>query len=166
MSKRRILLVHAVVTLLIAGSLYDIVMDRETWPFSQYPMYSELHGSGLAQLQLFGVAQEEPHQEIPLNDPSYIEPVSEYLRPFDRSRIRWALNWILVKNGNYQRQQTLDDALLDCLKRYETLRRAGRHDGPALEGVRLYRLQWRLDPGARNVDRPDNRTLIAEVEQP
>jgi hypothetical protein len=166
MSKRRILLVHAVIALLIAGSLYDIAMDRETWPFSQYPMYSGLHGSRLAQLQLFGVAQEEPHQEIPLNDPSYIEPASEYLQPFDRSRIRWAFDWILVKNEGAQRRQMFDNALLDCLKRYETLRLAGRHNRPPLQGIRLYQLQWRLDPQASNVDHPDNRTLIAEVEQP
>ena len=140
-------------------------MDRETWPFSQYAMYSEPRGSGLAQLRLFGVTQEEPHQEIPLNDPSYIEPVSQYLRPFDRSRMRFAFGWILVRNEGDQRRQMLDEALLDCLRQYETLRLAGRHDGPPLQSMRLYQLQWQLDPWARNVDLPDKRVLIAEVEQ-
>ena len=166
MSKRRILLLHAAIVLLVAGSLYDIIVDRETWPFSQYPMYSEQHGSGLTQLRLYGVTQEEPHQEIALNDPSYIQPVSQYLAPFDRSRIRFALTWILIRKEGDSRREGLYEALLDCLKRYEALRLAGRHDGPPLQGIRLYQLQWRLDPWARNVDSPDSRTLIAEVDQP
>lgn len=165
-SKWRALLLHSVLVLLIAGSLYDIIMDRETWPFSQYPMYSEQHGTRLAQLQLFGITQEEPHHEIALDDPSYVQPASQYLQPFDRSRLRLALAWILAKNERNPNPEMLDDALLDCLRRYEALRLAGRHDGPPLQGIRLYQLQWWLDPQARNVASPDNRIFIAEVEQP
>jgi hypothetical protein len=65
-----------------------------------------------------------------------------------------------------QRHPLLRTALQDCLARYEDLRRSGRHNGPALVGVRLYRLRWRLDRWARNVDRPDSRTLILEVRKP
>lgn len=158
--------IHAVILLLAVGSLYNIVTDHETWPFSQYPMYSEPRGNGLAYLQLFGITQEEPHREVPLNDPSYVEPVSRYLRPFDRSRMRFALGWILVGKEGEQRRQMLDEALLDSLRRYETLRLAGHHDGPPLRGLKLYQLRWRLDPWARNVDLPDDRVLVAEVEQP
>jgi len=29
--------------------------------------------------------------------------------------------------------------------------------------MRLYEVEWRIDPNAANVDRPERRTLIAEV---
>jgi hypothetical protein len=60
----------------------------------------------------------------------------------------------------------LNEACHDFLVQYEMLRRAGYHDGPSLRGIRLYQLQWRLDPHAQNVVRPDHRELLAEYEQP
>ena len=59
------------------------------------------------------------------------------------------------------RDRALAAALRDTLERYEANRRAGATDGPALRGVRLYELQYRLDPRARNRDRPDERRLLA-----
>ena len=162
MSEQRILLLHVVIGLLVAGSLYVIVTDQEYWPFSQYPMYSILIGQkdSLEALRLYGVTQEEPPQEIPLRD-------YQYLQPFARSRLHSALKWIYIKSQRdpEKRQQMLNEALLDCLKRYEELRLAGRHDGPPLRGIRLYGVRWKLDPWAGNVDQPDYRILLAEVER-
>lgn len=162
MSKQRILVLHGVIALLIIASLYVIVSDREYWPFSQYPMYSMLvkPKDSLEGLRLFGVTQEEPHHEIPVRD-------YQYLQPFARGRMYLALEWIYIKSARNpeKRQQMLNEALLDSLKRYEELRLAGRHDGPPLQGMRLYGVHWRLDARAKNVDQPDNRILLAEVEQ-
>jgi hypothetical protein len=163
MSKQRILFLNVVIALLIVGSLYVIVTDQEYWPFSQYPMYSMLieQKDSLEALRLFGVTQEEPHQEIPLRD-------NQYVQPFARSRLHSALKWIYIKSERNpeKRQQMLNEALLDCLKRYEELRLAGRHDGPPLQGMRLYGVRWQLETRAGNVDQPDYRKLLAEVEQP
>jgi hypothetical protein len=46
--------------------------------------------------------------------------------------------------------------------RYEALRAAGQHQGPALDRVRLYYVEWNLDPAAANVESPDTRVLISE----
>ena len=46
----------------------------------------------------------------------------------------------------------------------EELRRDGKHDKPALEGVRLYRVSWELDPWARNIATPNRKDLIFEVK--
>jgi len=163
MSERRVLLVHVVIALLIGGSLYTIVTDLEYWPFSQYPMYSMLveEKDSLEALRLFGVTQEEPHQEVPVRD-------YQYIQPFPRSRFHSALKWIYVKTARNpeMRQQMLNEALLDSLQRYEERRLAGRHDGPPLQGMRLYGVQWQLDARAENADHPDQRVLLAEVEQP
>jgi len=59
----------------------------------------------------------------------------------------------------------LNEALLDSLKRYEKLRLAGLHDGPPLQGMRLYRTERQLSTQTENADQPDHRELIAEVEQ-
>jgi len=156
MSKLRMLLLHAVIALLISGSLYDIVTFGEHWPFSSYRMYSNLQRErSLSSVRLFGVTKEEPHREIPLL-------AFQHIQPFNQSRLAVALRRLNLKP---QRQQLLDEALRDCLTRYETLRRVGRHDGPPLQGIRLYRLQWQLDPRARNVDQPDHRELLGEVKQ-
>jgi hypothetical protein len=56
--------------------------------------------------------------------------------------------------------------LQDCLKRYEALRSAGRHHGPPLQGMRLYRVDWKLDPWARNLDSPDQKKLLFEISKP
>jgi len=50
----------------------------------------------------------------------------------------------------------LNKGLLDSLKRYEKLRRAGRHDGPPLQDLRLYRVKGYPEAGLKNVDRPDD----------
>jgi hypothetical protein len=42
MPRWRIWLLHTVIVLLITGSLYEIVADRETGPFAHYPMYSQV----------------------------------------------------------------------------------------------------------------------------
>lgn len=160
MSKQRILFLNVVIVLLVAISLLGIVVDREHWPFSQYPMYSEVQREySLSGLRLFAVMQVEPQHEMPLRD-------FDYIRPFDQSRLTKALLRIKDEDNPKKRQQLLNEALLDCLTRYEKLRLTGHHDGPPLQGIRLYQLQWQLDARAENVDQPDHWELVAEVEQP
>ncbi len=155
-SKPRVLLLHVVIILLILGHFFDLAFDKEHWPFSQYPMYSRLQSEySYSGLRLYGVTQEEPHREIPLRS-------SDYIGPFIPFRLETAMSQISSKED----PELLNKALLDTLSRYEKLRLAGRHEGPPLQSVRLYEQQWQLAARAENVDWPDNRKLIAEVEQP
>jgi hypothetical protein len=55
--------------------------------------------------------------------------------------------------------------LRDMLERYERLRSAGAHDGPPLRAVRLYEVEWTLDPHAANLQSPDRKQLLAEVQR-
>jgi hypothetical protein len=61
------------------------------------------------------------------------------------------------------RDVRLRAALRWTLDRYETLRASGRHDGPALRGMRLYIVTWPIHPQAANRDAPLQRQLVAEV---
>jgi len=159
MTKWRLALAHGVIAVLSITSLLCIAFDKEYWPFSQYPMFSSVSREDtLSALRLYGVSQEQPHREIPLLSPAYIEP-------FDKSRLGISL-WRMESRKNLEnRQKWLDKALRDRLKGYKTLRATGRHDGPPLQGVRLYEERWHLEASAQNAQRPDHRELITEVEQ-
>jgi hypothetical protein len=155
MRASRLLLVYALGALIIGGSLISWIRDREYWPFSPYPMFSELvPGTDFrfSALKLYGVTQEQPQWEVPLDR-------NEYLEPFDNSRLNVALD-IAV------RQKRVAAVLKDCLERYEALRIAGIHQGPAIQGIRVYHVTWNMNTSASNVSRPDQRELLGEFSEP
>ena len=158
MPRSRTLLLNAVTILLIFGSLFCIVFDEEYWPFSQYPMFNGVAREySVAELRLYGITQGESHREIPL-----LTLTSDYIEPFDEVRLQIALQRIASAPNS---DSHLDKALLDLLERYEQLRRAGRHDGPPLQSIRLYSTSSQFEPQRVNVDFPRHRQLIAEVKQ-
>lgn len=152
-STRRIFL-NLVFLAFIAGSTYDLVTDQEHWPFSQYPMFSDVWRTPtFSWLRLFGVTADG--EEFPLD-------ANAYVKPFDQSRLPKALRRMRDEPDADRR---LRIAIADCLARYEVLREEGVHDGPRLAAMRLYELEWTIDPRAANVDSPDRQTFIAEVRQ-
>lgn len=155
MSSRRLLLVHVVLALLVGMSAYDITTGQEHWPFSPYPMFADVENRPmLTSLRLFGVTDEISPREIPLRDEALI-------RPFDQCRISTAFS------GAYDdpdRRPLLPELLKDSLSRYEARRVAALHHGPPLRAIRLYRMEWSLDSDARNIDAPDRRQLLEQVE--
>ena len=164
MTKTRVFLLSAVSFLLIIGPLFSIIFDEEFWPFSPYPMYAKVQQEpSVSEMQLYGVTQEAPHREVPMRNSSIRE--SAYIEPFDTGRLRAALSRIESTPDPEKRSRLLNEALLDSLKRYEKLRLAGLHDGPPLQGMRLYRTERQLSTQTENADQPDHRELIAEVEQ-
>jgi hypothetical protein len=158
MSKQRCLFVTAIIVLLIIGQLSAMAALTQPWPFAHYPMFTDLKSEpSLSKPQLYGVLQEEPYQEIPLR--------GDYIQPFEIDRLQGAIMEINREPDLEKRQQLLNEVTRDSLTRYERLRQAGRHDGPPLQGIRLYQVQWQLDPRVENVDQPDHRELLAEYEQ-
>jgi hypothetical protein len=153
--------VFALLAVLLGGSLVAFVRDdpygEELWPFSAYPMYSRAWNKWSAvRRRPFGVVRGEPAHEMPLID-------DPYLAPFGHSRICAAFSWI---ERQPDRDRRLRSALRDMLDRYEDRRRAGLHDGPPLQAIRLYELRFRLDPHASTRDRPESRRLLLEVSTP
>jgi len=149
--------VYALVAVLVLGSLVAIVRDdpfgKELWPFSAFPMYSNRAGWIARSHRLFGVLREDPAREFPLIE-------DEYLFPIKKFRFYLALRRM---EQDRDRDRVLGAALRDTLERYEANRRAGRHHGPALSGIRLYESKYRLDARATDRDHPDSRRLIFEV---
>jgi|SRR5215203_268461 len=159
MSGQRVLLVNAVIVLLIVGPLLCIAFDSEYWPFSQYPMFSDVERkhSFVEEMHLYGVTREKPHHEFLLAD--------EYIRPFSESHLSSLLKELESKRDPAIRSRLLNKALLVSLRRYEKSRLAGNHDGPPLQGIRLYFEEWEFDARAQTVDQPDHRKRIFEVGQ-
>lgn len=158
-SRPRILLVHCVLALLVGGSLWALVADREWWPFSPYPMYSWIaDGESVTRLRLYGVTAEEPRREILLTDPKY----TRFVEVFDSDHLHWAFLAIARSEEDQEElRRKLKEAARDVGKRYEERRLRGHHDGPPLRALRLYQMRWR--PGVDNVDRPDKRQLIVKA---
>jgi hypothetical protein len=151
MSRVRRSFVNTLIVGLLAGSAYDVAVDQEHWPFSQYPMFSGVWRSPtFTWLRLFGVTFDG--REFPLDQ-------NRYVSPFDQSRLPKALRRIVDQDD----EARVRAALADCLARYEALRLDRRHDGPPLAALRLYELEWTIDPEGANVDLPDRRSLIAEL---
>ncbi len=161
-SPLRLALVHLGLFVILAGSLFDIATGREHWPFSPYPMFSSIEMEPVEEkVRLYGVPLAENNggdaaasQEFPLLD-------AAALQPFDQARLNIGLRKLQRREGD----ANLRVAMTEALSRYEALRRAGQHDGPPLRAVRLYELSWTLDPLARNVAAPNERTLLLEVER-
>lgn len=151
MRKHRLVLVHLLLFALVVPSLYDIARQREHWPFSHYPMFSGVRQEPYTeQLRLYGLPAGGGEIALP----------AAYLQPFDPARLHMAFRKMMRRPDA---PAFLQRALQDCLARYEARRLAGHHDGPALRGLRLYQLRWRLEADAGNRDRPEHRRLVAEV---
>jgi hypothetical protein len=151
-TRPRLILANLLIALLLAASAYDVVLDEEHWPFSQYPMFSRVaEERDLTWLRLYAVTEEG--QEFPLI-------THRQVFPFDQSRLSKALGAIRTRPDA---DAEIHTALADCLERYERLRREHRHDGPPAARMRLYEVKWTLHPEAANLDAPDSRTLIGEV---
>jgi hypothetical protein len=139
---------------LIGGSLYDILTNREHWPLSPYPMFSTVDlQPAIESIRLFGVTQEHVPREILLLD-------DELIKPFDQRRLTTALEGTY---NNPARRPLTETLLRDVLLRYEARRVNREHSGPPLQAVRAYQLTWALDSQARNADSPDVKRLLAEV---
>lgn len=148
----RLALAHALILFVIGGSAYDIVTRQEHWPFSNYPMFSTVHRRPvLTWLRLFGVTVD--NQERPLL--RYNE-----LYPLDQSRLPLGLRQLASLPDGDVRVQS---AISDVLHRYNERRAQGEIKGPELRSIRLYRMQWEVQPFARNLDRPMSRQQLAEA---
>jgi len=153
-SRGRLAVIYGLILFIVGGSFLDLVRDTEHWPWSCYPMYSEPErGTKFDDVRLYGVLASDRTTEISLFTDE------RYLQPFDQSRIAEILRVVWDKPG-------FDKALWNCLNRYDALRKAGKHDGPELAGLRVYHVFWTLDPYGRTIEHPDSKDKLAEIMRP
>jgi len=150
MARSRVLLVNLLIAAIVLGQLYDTAADGDHWPFSSYPMFAQPREPLIRVKRLYGVT----------GDGEVALVVPRHLAPFHEARVMTAFKRI---GRRPDRDQRLHAALEGVLARYDELRAAGEHDGPALDGVRLYVVTWPFDPTAANRDQPFERRLLGEA---
>ena len=156
MSRTRLLIVNLLLLVILAGSLTDIALGREHWPFSPYPMYSRLElERKTSKVMLFGVPKDPSEAPFPLQ-------FRQMIQPFERTRLNTAMARLA---RSPEAKEALCTAAKDVWRRYREGRRKGQHSGPELREVRVYEVHWHLLPDASNVrDFADKRLVLTLTE--
>ncbi len=150
--RRKILVASLFALILIPHAIVLVSQKWEAWPFLRYPIFPDAKRDRVVRYyRAEGILPNGG--EFPLTR-------SEYTAPLDPSRLHAMVS---VLNRDLPSPEQYHRAAADMLKRYESLRLKGRHDGPAINGLRIYRVIWDLDSRAANVDAPTSKTLIAEA---
>lgn len=153
--RRRRLQIHALILFVLLGSLYDIFSGKEHWPFSPYYMYSYVQSETFGWNLIYGVTEQE--EEYPLSG----KHSGRYLYPYEGSRVA---RGFFNLNSRPDRESVLKRAVNELIHRYETNRRADRHTGPPLQGIRVYHEVWVMNPLHPSPESPpDRRILLIEV---
>jgi hypothetical protein len=150
MTPLRVAAVHGLLALIIGGQAIALVMDAEKWPFSPYPMYARMRTASHVEYRLYAVPMGPVPREFSLLDWAYVRPIGPQ-----------KLQGILQRTRSQEaRRRRMITALW---RRYEALRREGRHQGPRLEAVRLYRVRWIFDRRSLAREAPAERDLVLEL---
>ena len=145
-----------VIAVVVLPSLFCIVTDREYWPYSPYPMYSELVGGPRNQVVVYAVPADPDAPEFRLHEQALIHP-------FDRQRLDRAARRVMRSAERDGEHWRVDAAVADLYTRYERRREAGEHDGPPIRAVRIYQHLWDdADPRQIPEPPPDQRRLVGE----
>ncbi|HKW94492.1 MAG TPA: hypothetical protein VJX92_21590 [Methylomirabilota bacterium] len=151
MSRKQLIVANCVVLVLLGLQILDIAMQREDWPFSNYPMYASQQTEHYSWIRVYGVAETGEFALAP----------ERQLRPWDFVRINYSFAGTVLSQPD---QSTSGRRALESLYRlYEAGRRAGEHNGPPLRALRVYREQWRIEPELANKATPEERQLIYEL---
>ena len=146
-------LAHSVMLMIAVLSLYSAVTEKYLWPFAPYDMYSTTGTRTCSQYYLEG--ETVAGRRISLSS-------GYYLHPFGNRELVFKIFPPLLGDGDDKRAR-LDQRLRDLARHYEERRQSGKHKGPPLVAIRLYRVTWKLAPGAVNLRRPERKTLLREI---
>jgi hypothetical protein len=137
-------LVCGLAIFLILGHAFDAFTEGDHWPISSYPMYAYVNPHTFKLTRLFGVTDEQPPREIPLDTPWLRNTFNRILRrPADRDvRLRHAVE-------NYA----------------HTYGWTRPKDKAQLVAYRLYAHAWELRPDADPSRLPDASTLLVEMRR-
>jgi hypothetical protein len=130
MSHSRRLVVLAMMAVLLGGHLICIVLRKEAWPFSNYPMYSWLMPDRFEVLEIVALPLEPHSDEFPLANRN-LPSVARRLQGFDRL--------VAGLHDSGDSRQNLASALGKLHRLYETHRLESRSDLPSTRGLALYK---------------------------
>lgn len=157
MSNARVLLVFALLAFLLGGHALCVLINKEFWPLSHYPMYAMVHRDVWTEELMVGVQVGDPAQEIKISSFAFDRPISV------RASIQ-AVSRELVKDPSKSDQ--LHQILYGLGNNYRDLQGGNRPKTyKEINAVRLYRVIWNVvivDGEHRAVEA--SRELIMEVD--
>ena len=184
MRPSRVWLVYAMLFVIIAGHLVDMAMRREHWPFSDYPMWSlPSHSWEVNREMLRGVTDEPTPREVPLVPSQHFHPIpyqtvvvqmqhaARYVGEMQKAEaeaaeLRAAATPAAAALAAAAKKRADADRIVGGLREhYASRRAAGKHAGPPLKEIRLYRVTWKMDADASPASRqnPVKTTLLYPV---
>jgi hypothetical protein len=135
--------------MILFGQTIDILIAREHWPFSHFPMYTGIQKTDYSRNRIDGVL--EDGTEISLTD---------YFVPLSPGKVSNVVS-------NYGRKDPVEHAQR-CAKEYfdwyEFGREKKRHAGPKIYAARVYSLHWVIQEDAGNIDDP-KKVLLGEYNK-
>jgi hypothetical protein len=134
---------NIVIGTLVLGSLGHILLMKENFPFSYYPMFMGVQDPLITQNQVYGCAGE---QEISIGKLGNLYPLDAY-------RLHPMIS-VAEKTGP-EAMKSLADALLRLYRDNQE-----QLDRPNISGLRFYRVEWTLTKDAANVTVPDRKVLL------
>ena len=139
-SRGKMWLVFGLCAVIVLGHLADLALQREHWPYSNYPMWSfPSRGWEVKREMLRGVTDEPVPREI------YITPNLIYPIPYWMVVVQMGRSTDLLKKGDARQAESVTQGLLTL---YENRRKAHLHDGPPLKSIRLYQVTWLMNKDA------------------
>ena len=132
--------------LIVGGQVIAVARSEEYWPFSPYPMYSEIAQPGeYTQVRLVAVMNDG--RELPLD-------------------AAWLRKWM----NRLARRENAQDELQRAMVKY--VRKDGWHrpgeskkSPPRVKALRAYEQHWTLKGDAANASKPDSSKLLAEIRR-
>jgi hypothetical protein len=146
-TRRKLTLILSLGALHLVLTLWQVLAEREDWPLSRFPMYSELKGPLVERYLVLGVTE---HGEFRLSD--------EQTAPFRGARLN-SINHRLEREPGRQRR-----FLEQLAAKYE--RRRARAGWPVLQAIRSYTEAWRMRPRLRGMDTPERKLTRATYLPP
>jgi hypothetical protein len=143
--------INAIILGVIGMQLAVVARGGERWPVTPYAMYASEHRGEISWYQVYGVTGTG---EFPLDRYAYHPPLDDPRLSFSFAPRPERANTVRADTG---------EMLRVVGRLYERARRSGQHDGPVLQGLRVYRVTWLLDPIAANRAQPDQMVLLGEV---
>lgn len=143
---------------LVGGHLYDIVTQREHWPFSFYPMYGRVQKKrqlSVLTLCLITRGEDGRRHMMRITDDKYVPPLGE-------ARLRNILMAAWGRDGKQPgEKRRTREVLRAYLQSYEANRIKGLHDGPPASEAQLCRMTWPLKADASSQKARTVESLMA-----
>ena len=145
-------LAYATIAFVTILSGISIAAEVELFPFSYFPMFSNIHNARdqVTKLYIVGLVGDERY-----------EFTREEVTALTRTRVRKLYRYV----KRLRKREGLRTFAEKLLVLHERWREEEDGDAPSLDGMQVYFYHWSLDARAKNVDAPDRRELLVEVRR-